>query len=94
MLFSEYMSHRGAAGPYGSLGFPGGSSGRETPCPGRRYETQVRAAGQDDPLEEGGKIPWRRKWEPTPVFLPGESHGQRSLAGYSPGVEKSGTRLN
>ena len=30
------------------------------------------------------KIPWRRKWQPTPVFLPGESHGQRSLAGYSP----------
>ena len=31
-----------------------------------------------------GKIPWRRKWQPTPVFLPGESHGLRSLAGYSP----------
>ena len=30
------------------------------------------------------KIPWRRKWQPTPVFLPGESHGQRSLVGYSP----------
>ena len=30
------------------------------------------------------KIPWRRTWQPTPVFLPGESHGQRSLAGYSP----------
>ena len=29
------------------------------------------------------KIPWRRKWQPTPVFLPGESHGQRSLVGYS-----------
>ena len=29
------------------------------------------------------KIPWRRKWQPTPVFLPGESHGQRSPAGYS-----------
>ena len=28
--------------------------------------------------------PWRRKWQPTPVFLPGKSHGQRSLAGYSP----------
>ena len=32
-----------------------------------------------------GKIPWKRAWQPTPVFLPGESHGQRSLAGYSPG---------
>ena len=31
-----------------------------------------------------GKIPWRRAWQPTPVFLPGASHGQRSLAGYSP----------
>ena len=31
-----------------------------------------------------GKIPWRRKWKPTPVFLPGKSHGQKSLAGYSP----------
>ena len=31
-----------------------------------------------------GKIPWRRKWQPTPVFLPGESHGWRSLVGYSP----------
>ena len=30
------------------------------------------------------KIPWRRKWQPTPVLLPGESHGQRSLAGSSP----------
>ena len=30
------------------------------------------------------KIPWRRKWQPTPVCLPGESHGQRSVAGYSP----------
>ena len=31
-----------------------------------------------------GKIPWRRAWQPPPVLLPGESHGQRSLAGYSP----------
>ena len=30
------------------------------------------------------KIPWRRAWQPTPVFLPEESHGQRSLVGYSP----------
>ena len=29
-------------------------------------------------------IPWKRKWQPTPVFLPGEFHGQRSLVGYSP----------
>ena len=37
-----------------------------------------------------GKIPWRRKWQPTPVFLSEESHGQRGLAGYSPwGLKKS-----
>jgi len=30
------------------------------------------------------KVPWRRKWQPTPVFLPGKSHGQKSLTGYSP----------
>ena len=37
-----------------------------------------------------GKIPWRRKWQPTPVFLPGEYHGQRSLAGYIPwGLKES-----
>ena len=39
-------------------------------------ETPVRSLGQ--------KIPWSREWQPTPVFLPGESHGQRSLVGYSP----------
>ena len=38
------------------------------------------------------KIPWRRKWQPTPVFLPGKSHRQRSLAGYSPwGPKESDT---
>ena len=37
-----------------------------------------------------GMIPWRRKWQPTPVFSPGESYGQRRLAGYSPwGREES-----
>ena len=39
-------------------------------------ETWIQSLGWEDP--------WRRKWQPTPVFLPGESHGQRSLAGYSP----------
>jgi len=32
----------------------------------------------------GGKIPWRGKWLPTPVLLPGASHGQRSLTDYGP----------
>ena len=40
------------------------------------------------------KIPWRRKWQPTLVFLPGESHGQRSLVGYSSWDRKSWTRLS
>jgi len=40
------------------------------------------------------KIPWRRKWQPTPVFLPGESHGQSTLVGYSHEVTKSQTRLS
>ena len=39
-------------------------------------ETWVQSLGWEDP--------WRRAWQPTPVFLPGESHGQRSLMGYSP----------
>jgi len=34
------------------------------------------------------KIPWRRKWQPTAVLLPGKSNGQRSLVGYSPWVHK------
>ena len=39
-----------------------------------------------------GKMPWRREWQPTPVFLPGESHGQRSLVGHSPqGCKESDT---
>ena len=37
-----------------------------------------------------GNIPWRRAWQPTPVFLPGESHGQRSLEGYSPWAHRRG----
>ena len=37
------------------------------------------------------KFPWKRKWKCTPVFLPRESHGQRSLAGYSPGDHKRGS---
>ena len=49
-------------------------SGTESSCQGRRlgFDPWVR------------KIPWRREWLPTPAFLPGKSHGRRSLAGYSP----------
>ena len=59
------------------LGFPGGASGKEPACQYRRCKRR----GFDPWV---GKIPWKRTWQPTPVFLPGESHGQRSLAGYSP----------
>ena len=41
-----------------------------------------------------GKLPWRRTWQLTPVFLPGESHGHRSLAGYSSWDRKSQTQLS
>ena len=58
------------------LGFPGGSAVKNLPAWRYRFEPWVR------------KIPWRRKWRPTPVFLPRRSHGQRSLAGYSPGDPK------
>ena len=52
-------------------------SGKEAACQCRRYKRH----GFDPWV---GKIPWRRKWQPAPVFLPGEFHGQRSLAGCSP----------
>ena len=45
-------------------------------------EMQLRSLGGEYPLE--GTIPWRWAWQPTPVFLPGESQGQRSLLSYSP----------
>ena len=54
-------------------GLPWWLSSKDSACQCRRQEF--------DPWV--GKIPWRRKWQPTPVFLPGKSHGQRSLAGYS-----------
>ena len=57
--------------------FPGGTSGKELTCQCRRHKRH----GFDPWVR---KIPRRSAWQPTPVFLPGESHGQRSLAGYSP----------
>jgi len=41
-------------------------------------------AGDVGSIPGSGKMPWRIKWQPTPIFLPGKSHGQRSLKGYSP----------
>ena len=61
--------------------FPGGSDGKEIlQCRRLVFDPWV------------GKIPWRRKREPTPVFLPGKSHGQRSLIVH--GVAKSQTQLS
>jgi len=62
--------------PKASKGFPGGTSGKEPSCQCSRQKRHgfgpwVR------------KIPWRRARQLTPVFLPGESHGQRSLTGYT-----------
>ena len=56
------------------MGFPGGSDGKYSACNagGLRFEPRVR------------KIPWRREWLPTPLLLPGEFQGQRSLAVYKP----------
>ena len=62
---------------WGGVGFPGGVSGKEPTCQCRRHKRH----GFNPWV---GKIPWRRAWQPTPAFLPGESHGQRSVAGYSP----------
>ena len=65
------------------LNFPGGTSGKNPPA----------SAGREKRLRFDswvGKIPWRRAWQPTPVFLPGASHGQRSLVGYRPqGLKES-----
>ena len=55
-------------------GFPGSTSGKEPTCQCRRHKR----CGFDSWVR---KIPWQRAWQPTPVILPGESHGQRSLVG-------------
>ena len=64
--------------------FPGDSAVKNPPAMQwrRRLDTYI------------GKIPWRREWQPPPVFLPGKSHGQRSLVGYSPLGRKSQTLLS
>ena len=66
---SYFMSH-----PNVTIVLPWWLSGKESTY-------QCRRRGFDPWV---GKMPWRRKWQPTPVFLPGKSHGQRSTVGYSP----------
>ena len=63
-----------------SPGLPGGSVSKESACNAGDHP-QCRRPGFDPWV---GKIPWRRKWQPIPVFLPGKSHKQRSLVGCSP----------
>ena len=58
-------------------GFPGDASGKEP-----TWQCRTLKRRRFDPWV--GKIPWRRAWQPTSVYLPGDSHGQRSLVGYSP----------
>ena len=64
--------------------FPGSASGKEPACQCRRQKRL-----RFNPWV--GKIPWRRAWQPTPAFLPGESHGPRSLAGYTWGCKELDT---
>ena len=59
------------------MGFPDSASGKEPACQLRRHKRH----GSDPWV---GKIPWKRTWQLTAVFLPGKLDGQRSLAGYSP----------
>ena len=61
--------------PWKPMGFSGDISGKELSCQCRRHEKH----GFDPWVET---IPWRRAWQRTPLFLPGESHGQRSLGGW------------
>ena len=67
------------------VGFPGGASAKEPACQCRRHKRREFDLWV-------GKVPWRKAWQPTPVFLPGEPHGQRKLAGYSPWVTKTQAR--
>ena len=67
------------------LGLPRWCSGKQYTCQGGRHKQ----CGFDPWV---GKISWRRKWQPTPIFLPGEAHGQRNLVGYSQWRPKNQTR--
>ena len=58
----------------------------------KNLPANVGATGDADSIPESGKRPWRREWQSTPVFLPGKSHGQRSLAGYSPRGRKGSVK--
>ena len=65
---------------------PDGSDNKESACNARDPGSIPRL--ERSPRERNGYLLWRRKCQPTPIFLPGESHGQRSLVGYSPWCQK------
>ena len=77
------IGRRKMPGTYNWKGFPGGASGKEPAYQCRRHK----GPGFDPWV---GKISWRRAWQPTPVFLPGVSHGQRSQVGCNPESRKVG----
>ena len=67
------------------IGFPDGSEGEESAC-------NAGDTGDAGSIPGSGKISWSKEWQPTPVFLPGKFHGQRSLVGCSPkGCKESDT---
>ena len=63
-------------------------------CRGKESACNAEDARDVALIPGSGKIPWRRKWQSTPVFLTGKFYGQRSLAGCSPWVTKSQTQLS
>ena len=74
LFFPRFTSYRGwgEGEDHNGLSATSFSIHKEPACQCRRFLPWVR------------KIPWRKKWQPTPVFLPGKSHGQRSLVGHGP----------
>ena len=84
MLAKFFLNGRGGVV---SLGFPQWLSGKEFTC-------NTGSAGDTEPAFNPyvRKIPWRRAWQPTPLLLPGESYGHRSLVGYSQSDHKESDR--
>ena len=77
MAVAFFVSAENKGTAISKKGFPGGTVGKESASQCGRCKRH-----EFDPWVE--KIPWRREWQPTPVFLPGRPHRQRSLVGSSP----------
>ena len=78
LQFSQAITNTNTLNWYHSDRLPRWLSGKESTCQYRRPRFNLWV----------GKIPWRRKWQPAPVFLPGQPHGKKSLAAYSPSCHK------